>query len=215
MVASHLKVIEAYGAQWHHCPSCQRYLQRDDFAKNKNRPFGLHAYCLECNRRKQAAERARRGEDYREMRRRYRASPKGQAAYARYVPAHPWQVWAQSKVWNAIERGLLVKPDTCEQCGKFCKTDGHHDDYAKPLAVRWLCRWCHQEWHRINGEAANAGMHVVTAGKRLEQQNRIAARLPEVAKMRAAGMQQKNIAAHFCVTQATICNDFKRLDGRL
>ena len=149
------------------------------------------------------------------MRRRYRASEKGQVAYSRYVPKHPWQAWAQSKVWNAIDRGLLKKPDICEQCGEFCKTDGHHDDYARPLAVRWLCRWCHQEWHRINGEALNAGMHVVTAGKLAEQQNRIAARLPEVAKLRAEGMNQTEIAKRLGVSAPTICFDFKRLDAAL
>ena len=30
-----------------------------------------------------------------------------------------------------------------------------HDDYDKPLIVRWLCRMCHCKWHKANGEGAN------------------------------------------------------------
>jgi ribosomal protein S27AE len=143
------------------CPACSSVIARELFAKNRNRPDGMGAYCLACNRRQQAAERARRGDDYRQMRRLYRATERGIRAYSRYVPTHPWQKWAQGKVWNEIERGRIVKPEMCSSCGNSGIIDGHHDDYAKPLNVRWLCRWCHREWHRINGEAANATISVV------------------------------------------------------
>lgn len=41
------------------------------------------------------------------------------------------------KVQEAIERGDLVR-QTCEVCGEI-KTEAHHEDYSKPLEVRWLC----------------------------------------------------------------------------
>lgn len=44
----------------------------------------------------------------------------------------------------AIKVGKLVR-QPC-QCGNT-KTDAHHDDYYKPLAVRWLCRQCHAAEH--------------------------------------------------------------------
>lgn len=45
-----------------------------------------------------------------------------------------------------IMQGELIKKP-CEVCGKI-KVDAHHDDYYKPLEVRWLCRRHHQEHHR-------------------------------------------------------------------
>lgn len=157
------------GETYTRCSRCKRYLLAVEFSKCRSRPNGLHAYCLECNRKMQAAERARRGEEYREMRRRYRASEKGRRAYARYVPAHPWQKWAQTQVWLEIAAGRMVKPDTCSECGRGGLIDGHHDDYAKPLEVRWLCRWCHREWHRLHGEAANANESVLPPDFQIEE----------------------------------------------
>lgn len=138
------------------CPSCQQLVAADLFAKNKSRAFGLGAYCLECNRRKQAAERARRGEEYREMRRRYRASEGGRRAYRRYRDNHPGKIYAHNAVQHAVAKGKITRPDKCDECGRGGMIDSHHDDYAKVFEIRWLCRWCHQAWHRQHGEAANA-----------------------------------------------------------
>lgn len=49
-----------------------------------------------------------------------------------------------------INTGVLVR-FPCEVCG-VTKVDAHHDDYGKPLDVRWLCRKHHNEHHRLNGE---------------------------------------------------------------
>jgi hypothetical protein len=46
---------------------------------------------------------------------------------------------------QAIRRGDLVRMP-CEVCG-MVKSEAHHDDYSKPLDVRWLCRTHHTEWH--------------------------------------------------------------------
>jgi hypothetical protein len=49
-------------------------------------------------------------------------------------------------VRKLILAGTLVK-QPCEVCGNVM-TDGHHDDYAKPEKVRWLCRKHHRQWHQ-------------------------------------------------------------------
>lgn len=64
---------------------------------------------------------------------------------------------AQNLVETAISQGVLEQKSACENCGGCPKfKDGrtgvqaHHDDYNKPLEVRWLCQKCHHEWHKHN-----------------------------------------------------------------
>jgi hypothetical protein len=52
---------------------------------------------------------------------------------------------ARNKVASAIRSGTLVKLP-CEVCGEV-KSQGHHEDYSKPLEVIWLCAVHHKEKH--------------------------------------------------------------------
>lgn len=63
----------------------------------------------------------------------------------RYANKHPEKHQAHRLMTSAIRRGELIR-GPCEVCGE-AKTDGHHDDYSKPLSVRWLCRTHHIEAH--------------------------------------------------------------------
>jgi hypothetical protein len=49
-------------------------------------------------------------------------------------------------VARVARRQGRLKPQPCEQCGSK-KSHGHHDDYTKPLEVRWLCIGCHAQKH--------------------------------------------------------------------
>ena len=47
---------------------------------------------------------------------------------------------------SKIRQGVLVRMP-CEMCGTEQDVQAHHDDYYKPLDVRWLCRTHHREHH--------------------------------------------------------------------
>ncbi len=57
----------------------------------------------------------------------------------------PLKIQARRILQSHVRRGK-IKAQPCEICG--AKADGHHDDYSKPLEVRWLCRKHHMMEHR-------------------------------------------------------------------
>lgn len=58
-------------------------------------------------------------------------------------------VHCRCRAWNAVTgalaSGALVR-EPCEVCAGP-KSEAHHEDYAKPLTVRWLCRRHHVDRH--------------------------------------------------------------------
>ena len=64
---------------------------------------------------------------------------------------------AQNLLETAIKQGAIERKTHCEECGDTgefkdgrSKIQAHHDDYNKPLQVRWLCQPCHFKWHEEN-----------------------------------------------------------------
>lgn len=56
---------------------------------------------------------------------------------------------AHYEVKYAIQRGIIVNPRKCEDCKADIRMiEAHHEDYSKPLEVRWLCRPCHNKADR-------------------------------------------------------------------
>lgn len=79
---------------------------------------------------------------------------------------------ANNAVRQALLDGKMRRQKHCSACGakayiirsKSCigkpivrySVVAHHDDYSKPLDVRWLCLRCHVDWHMEN-EPKNKG----------------------------------------------------------
>jgi hypothetical protein len=76
------------------------------------------------------------------------------AAHQQYTKNHPDRHAARIAVNNAVRDGRITKRP-CEVCGA-AKVEAHHDDYAKPLEVRWLCNPHHK---------------IADAGRRLREQS--------------------------------------------
>jgi ribosomal protein S27AE len=116
------------------CARCEQVLPLRDFGRNGYKHDGLETYCGPCRS---------------EYRKRWRVANrdtlrKGEAAYK---AAHPERIVAKSAAQYAVRSGKLTRPDTCERCGAGGAIHAHHDDYSKPLDVRWLCGDCHMFHH--------------------------------------------------------------------
>lgn len=73
---------------------------------------------------------------------------KAREANRRWLARNPEKYRAHNAVSNAVRDGYLVRPLFCEECGSGVRIQAHHDDYSKPLEVRWLCTRCHGVTHR-------------------------------------------------------------------
>ncbi len=60
---------------------------------------------------------------------------------------------AYREISRALRSGEFQRPALCMECGAAPKRHGvlhgHHEDYARPLDVAWLCSKCHRGRHRI------------------------------------------------------------------
>lgn len=155
------------------CKKCDAEKPESEFYRQPTSADGLMHKCKECARQAARENRARNAEYYREYDRwRYQNDPKVRerhlryqqtergaqsvrAAKSRYLDRNPVKRVVHYITGNAIRDGRLTK-QPCEVCGAK-QVHAHHDDYAKPLEVRWLCPKHHQEWHDKHGEGKNAG----------------------------------------------------------
>ena len=155
------------------CFKCGEEKDIVNFYKHKGMADGYLNKCKECNKDDVRKNRRENIDYYRqydrdrsmlpyrvEAREEYSKTDKGREcaikARIRYRKDNPIKYKAQTAVGNAVRDGILIKPMICECC--FIDSDrlhGHHDDYSKPLEVRWLCPRCHSKWHKDNGEAPN------------------------------------------------------------
>lgn len=62
-------------------------------------------------------------------------------------PVEMVKVYVRSMTGRAIKTGKLMKMP-CEVCFAEENVEAHHDDYLKPLDVRWLCKTHHAEHHK-------------------------------------------------------------------
>lgn len=142
-----------------HCNKCDTDKPLSEFHKRKASKDGHSAMCKLCQRERDQKRYDENRDDMLEKRRAYQKIEAGKAAHFRatqkYKETSPKKRAAHIQVGNALRGGLLRK-GPCEICGTTRQVVGHHDDYDRPLSVRWLCERHHKEWHRENGEAKNA-----------------------------------------------------------
>jgi hypothetical protein len=114
------------------CSRCGEWKERWEFYRRRASRDGLSGWCKACKRAYDAKWYSERGGRTRFERGQYAKSARRRAARKAYTYLR-----------RAIQKGLLERPPACEECGEACALEGHHDNYADALVVRFLCRECH------------------------------------------------------------------------
>lgn len=135
------------------CFKCKEIKPYSEFYKHRQMADGYLNKCKCCAKIDAISNRNDKIEFYREYDRR-RGARRTTEDLKNYRAKNKNKYKAHNLVNNAIRDKKLFK-EPCEICGTEKDIHAHHDDYLKPLNVRWLCPVHHFEWHKINGEAKN------------------------------------------------------------
>jgi hypothetical protein len=136
------------------CIKCGERKPLSAFYKHKQMKDGHLNKCKECTKSDVRSNREANIDYYREYDR--SRDRRGTAEDTRkYREKNPVKYYAHQLVTTMVRAGRIVKPEFCEECSSIDRVEGHHDDYAKPLEVRWLCSLCHKKWHKENGPGKN------------------------------------------------------------
>jgi hypothetical protein len=130
------------------CFKCEIKKDLNLFYKHAQMGDGHLNKCIECTKKDVTKNRGENIDYYRDYDR-VRGSRMTSESLRQYREKFPKKYSATQMVGRAIRSGKLHSQD-CEICGNKIGNHAHHDDYAKPLNVRWLCPAHHQEWHKTN-----------------------------------------------------------------
>ena len=130
------------------CSICKKNKDVSEFRLSKQIKSGIDSFCRECDKvislkyyydnHEKALQRARE---------RYQKNKKAKIADStKRNKTNPLKTKARRDVNHAICRQKLNRLP-CEVCGNK-NSHAHHEDYSKPLEIRWLCQKHHSEVHR-------------------------------------------------------------------
>ena len=130
------------------CFKCGRKKPLDMFYKHSKMGDGHLNKCKHCTKKDVSENYKKNRKHYAQYEKERNQRPERKSAVLEYQRRRranfPGKYKARNAVSNAIRDGRLVR-QPCEICGD--KSQAHHDDYRKPLDVRWLCRKHHLEHH--------------------------------------------------------------------
>ena len=139
------------------CLDCGVEKEIEGFYKHSKMADGHLNKCIECVKARVKKHRSNNPEKlqaYEKQRskskkridqlKKYASSQKGKISHKRalqnYRERYPMKYAAQIMFGNAVKNGKITRVEECSECGSREKIEGHHDDYTKPLEVRWPYR---------------------------------------------------------------------------
>ena len=137
-----MKIKRCYG-------KCKKRLPINQFNKNKFQKDGLQVACKDCTKIFNAIFKKR----YPEKIRKYaREAMRNTPTWKKVAYHKKWREKNRDKmrimhathsiVARALKVGILIKKP-CKVCGDLV-VHAHHDDYRKPLKVKWVCPLHHK-----------------------------------------------------------------------
>ena len=143
------------------CFKCLVEKDLSEFYTHKQMADGHLNKCKECTKKDgairwadpEARERIRAYDNLRTK------TQKRKEDSARYLKNRRLKNPDKKRAWAMISYHLRMGNITrkpCEVCGDV-KAEAHHDDYSKPLDVRWLCFTHHREAHGQKPKVKSAG----------------------------------------------------------
>ncbi len=133
------------------CSGCKISKELRDFHRNYLMKDGLQVWCKNCKQTHSKKYYRKNMKDIKVRVQKYKKeNPEvGKRADVRRRKKDCKKIKARNIVNNTI-RGSWLIPQPCEICGVTGRTEGHHEDYDKPLETTWLCKKCHLDVHRAN-----------------------------------------------------------------
>jgi hypothetical protein len=128
------------------CKRCGLNKEEKLFYRHRESRDGLLHICKLCKRKYEKSRHSAPSKFIYEQKRSKMPSRKSkQIEYQRVTRKRfPKKWYCRKKVQLALYHGVLVR-GVCLVCGDV-KTEAHHDDYRKPLDVKWFCRKHHLEY---------------------------------------------------------------------
>ncbi len=126
------------------CFKCLRTLPLGEFYPHRQMADGHVNKCKTCNKRDVLEHRMANIDKIRAYDR-GRGNRQSGEYLSEYRDKNPEKYNAHKAVSVAIKNGTLVRSN-CEKC-RSIKAHAHHDDYSRPLDVRWLCAAHHRQYH--------------------------------------------------------------------
>lgn len=126
------------------CKRCGLKKNITEFYLHKQMADGRLNFCKDCV--KERVRNHNHTTDGRQVASDWNKTEKGRAKQKRHTQRfrrlNPEKYKAHQIAGNAVRSGKLIR-QPCGVCGEP-KSEKHHDDYSKPLEVRWLCRTHHR-----------------------------------------------------------------------
>ena len=135
------------------CIECLRKYSRKYEAKNREERVEKHRHWRDENRdviNARNRDRWKEDEEFRTKFDKYKGRYKEwKSAYSRdYKKNNREKCNCREQLRYWIAKGVVQRPDNCQNCGKSVfRIEAHHEDYSKPLEVKWLCQKCHLQLH--------------------------------------------------------------------